>query len=120
MEYIQISIDGILYGSSYSLIALGFSLVFGVMRRINLAYGSSLLLGVAIALWVENQLNISIIFFIPIVLFFILVSRHLFVIFICCLPSCLFCVFFLYKNSFDEEAIHDTEKPRPEASLKPA
>ena len=63
MEYIQISIDGILYGSSYSLIALGFSLVFGVMRRINLAYGSSLLLGVAIALWVENKLNISIIFF---------------------------------------------------------
>ena len=57
MEYIQISIDGLLYGSSYSLIALGFSLVFGVMRRINLAYGSSLLLGVAIALWVENKLN---------------------------------------------------------------
>ena len=70
MEYIQISIDGILYGSSYSLIAIGFSLVFGVMRRINLAYGSSLLLGVAIALWLENELNISIIFFIPIVLFF--------------------------------------------------
>ena len=75
MEYIQISIDGILYGSSYSLIALGFSLVFGVMRRINLAYGSSLLLGVAIALWVENKLNISIIFFIPIVLFFCSLSN---------------------------------------------
>ena len=75
MEYIQISIDGILYGSSYSLIALGFSLVFGVMRRINLAYGSSLLLGVAIALWVENKLNTSIIFFIPIVLFFCSLSN---------------------------------------------
>ena len=75
MEYIQISIDGILYGSSYSLIALGFSLVFGVMRRINLAYGSSLLLGVAIALWAENKLNINIIFFIPIVLFFCSLSN---------------------------------------------
>ena len=70
MEFIQISIDGILYGSSYSLIALGFSLVFGVMRRINLAYGSSLLLGVAIALWFERTFNLSIILFIPLVLIF--------------------------------------------------
>ena len=85
MEYIQISIDGILYGSSYSLIALGFSLVFGVMRRINLAYGSSLLLGVAIALWVENKLNISIIFFTPIVLFFCSLS-NLYVERICFAP----------------------------------
>ena len=32
-------------GSSYSLLAIGFTLIFGVMRRLNLSYGPSIMLG---------------------------------------------------------------------------
>ena len=68
MEFVQVSIDGILYGASYSLIAVGFSLVFGIMRRINLAFGSSLLLGAAIALWIESSFNLGIFGILPIMI----------------------------------------------------
>ena len=32
-------------GSSYALLAIGFTLIFGVMRRLNLSYGPSIMLG---------------------------------------------------------------------------
>ena len=32
-------------GASYSLLAIGFTLIFGVMRRLNLSYGPSIMLG---------------------------------------------------------------------------
>ena len=57
MVLLQTTIDGLLFGSSYALLALGFSLIFGIMRRINLAYGSSLLLGAALAIWLEPMLG---------------------------------------------------------------
>jgi branched-chain amino acid transport system permease protein len=38
MEYIQQGINGLLGGSLYSLLALGFTLVFGVLSMINLAH----------------------------------------------------------------------------------
>ena len=57
MDLLQTTIDGLLFGSSYGLLALGFSLIFGIMRRINLAYGSSLLLGAALAIWLEPILG---------------------------------------------------------------
>ncbi len=45
VDVIQNSIDGILIGSSYALLALGFTLIFGVMRRLNLSYGPSIMVG---------------------------------------------------------------------------
>lgn len=57
MEVVQTTLDGLLVGAAYALIALGFSLIFGVMKRINLAYGSCLLLGGAVAVWLEPYLG---------------------------------------------------------------
>ncbi|MDE0540095.1 MAG: branched-chain amino acid ABC transporter permease [Rhodospirillales bacterium] len=57
MDFLQTSIDGLLFGSAYALLALGFSLIFGIMKRINLAYGSSLLFGGALAVWLEPFLG---------------------------------------------------------------
>ncbi len=57
MDVLQTTIDGLLFGSAYGLLALGFSLIFGIMRRINLAYGSSLLIGAALAVWLEPILG---------------------------------------------------------------
>src|SRR5262249_56312409 len=42
---IQNTIDGVMIGSSYGLLALGFTLIFGVMRRLDLAYGPSIMIG---------------------------------------------------------------------------
>jgi branched-subunit amino acid ABC-type transport system permease component len=46
IDVVQNFLDGIMVGSSYALLGLGFSLIFGVMRRVNLAYGSTILIGV--------------------------------------------------------------------------
>src|SRR5262249_49030157 len=45
IAFLQTLIDGIMIGSAYALLALGFTLIFGVLRRLNLAYGSLLLVG---------------------------------------------------------------------------
>ena len=45
IDFAQNSIDGIMIGSSYGLLALGFTLIFGVMRRLNLSYGPSIMVG---------------------------------------------------------------------------
>ncbi len=46
IDIVQNFLDGIMVGSSYALLGLGFALVFGVLRRVNLAYGSTILIGV--------------------------------------------------------------------------
>ena len=46
IDIVQNFLDGIMVGSTYALLGLGFSLIFGVMRRVNLAYGSTILIGV--------------------------------------------------------------------------
>lgn len=48
---IQALINGFLSGSIYGLIALGLTLIWGVMRIINIAHGSLAILGAYIAYW---------------------------------------------------------------------
>ena len=45
VDFIKNCLDGIMLGSSYALLAIGFTLIFGVMRRLNLSYGPSIMLG---------------------------------------------------------------------------
>src|SRR5215207_5703013 len=45
VDFVQNTIDGVMIGSSYALLALGFTLIFGVMRRLNLSYGPSIMVG---------------------------------------------------------------------------
>jgi branched-chain amino acid transport system permease protein len=47
----QNSFDGIALGSSYALLGLGFTLIFGVLRRANLAYGPAIMFGAYAATW---------------------------------------------------------------------
>ena len=45
IDFVQNTIDGVMVGSSYALLALGFSLMFGVIRRLNLSYGACIMIG---------------------------------------------------------------------------
>jgi branched-chain amino acid transport system permease protein len=45
VDFMQITIDGLTLGATYALIALGFTLIFGTMRRLNLAYGPVIMAG---------------------------------------------------------------------------
>jgi branched-chain amino acid transport system permease protein len=45
VDLIQTTADGILAGCSYGLLAIGFTLIFGVIRRLNLSYGPSIMVG---------------------------------------------------------------------------
>ena len=52
MLYLQVLINGILMGGIYGLMALGLSLIFGVLRIINFAHGNLMVLGMYTAYWV--------------------------------------------------------------------
>lgn len=52
MLALQLVIQGILPGGIYGLIAVGLSLIFGVMGVINFAHGSMMVLGMYVAYWV--------------------------------------------------------------------
>ncbi len=51
IDFLQNCIDGLMVGSGYALLAIGFTLVFGVMKRINLSFGPSIMLGAYIGTW---------------------------------------------------------------------
>ncbi len=51
-DFIQQTISGLALGGVYALIALGYSLVYGVLRLINFAHGDVYMVGAVIAYWV--------------------------------------------------------------------
>ena len=57
----QTTIDGVAAGALYALFALGFTMIFGVIRRANLAYGASVMLGLYVATLAWMTFDISIV-----------------------------------------------------------
>ena len=53
-------VNGVLLGATYALFALGFTLMFGVLRVINLTYGFYFSAGALIALWLTRSLGLGI------------------------------------------------------------
>jgi len=45
-DFLQALVDGVMLGATYSLLGLGFTLIFGVLRRLNLAFGPTILVGI--------------------------------------------------------------------------
>ncbi len=51
LYFIEDTINGILMGSIYGLTALGLTIIFGVLKVINFAHGSLLMVGMYVAYW---------------------------------------------------------------------
>ncbi len=74
MIWLNIIIQGILVGGLYALFAAGLSLIFGVMRLVNIAHGD-LIVAVAFVAWCVVQLTglnplVSLVFVIPLAMLF--------------------------------------------------
>ncbi len=66
MLYTQILVNGLLLGGLYACIAVGFSLVWGVLNVINLLHGSFIVLGAYLAFFAYTLLGIHPYLFVPI------------------------------------------------------
>ena len=57
MDFVSAILDGILLGGLYGLFAAGLSLIFGVMRLVNIAHGDLIILSAYVALVVAGALG---------------------------------------------------------------
>src|SRR3954452_19314026 len=57
-QFLQATVNGLLYGGLLALVAVGFSLVWGVMNIVNLAHGAFVLIGAYIAWKLDSSAGI--------------------------------------------------------------
>jgi branched-chain amino acid transport system permease protein len=57
IDFVQTTVDGAMVGCSYGLLAIGFTLIFGVIRRLNLSYGPSIMVGAYLGTFLYVQLG---------------------------------------------------------------
>src|SRR6478735_8756207 len=59
MAYLQILVNGIVLGALYACLAVGFSLVWGVLNVINMLHGSLIILGGYLTFFAWHSFGIS-------------------------------------------------------------
>src|SRR5262247_1150008 len=59
MQWFNIILQGVLIGGLYAMFAAGLSLIFGVMRLVNIAHGDLIVLAAYIALVVTQELALN-------------------------------------------------------------
>src|SRR5712692_4957525 len=55
-EFLQQVVNGVAWGSLYALIALGYTMVYGVLRLINFAHGDVYMIGAMVAFYAARAL----------------------------------------------------------------
>lgn len=58
-QFLQIIVSGILLGGIYSLISIGLTLIFGIVKVINFAHGEFLMIAMYLAFWSVTLLNMD-------------------------------------------------------------
>jgi branched-chain amino acid transport system permease protein len=76
-QLLQQLADGLLIGLMYSLIAIGLTLIWGVMNIVNFAHGEFLMLGMFTSFWLFTLYGIDPIFSIPICFVFMFIMGML-------------------------------------------
>ena len=81
-DVLQAITDGLLFGATYSLIGIGFTMIFGVMDRINLAYAASAVAGAYCSWAVSTMIPLPAI----LVFFVAMIAAGVlgFLIYVCC------------------------------------
>src|ERR1700694_666785 len=59
MEWVNIILQGVLIGGLYAMFAAGLSLIFGVMRLVNIAHGDLIVLAAYLAVVAMQTLGIG-------------------------------------------------------------
>lgn len=65
IDVLQRTLDGALDGAAYALAGLGLTLTFGVLRRLNLAYGAGAMLAVYLGAWLHQRFGVSLLVIAP-------------------------------------------------------
>src|SRR3989338_11205267 len=58
-EFLQQTINGLAWGSIYALIALGYTMVYGVLRLINFAHGDVYMVGAMVGYYAARTFPIG-------------------------------------------------------------
>src|SRR5512140_3523130 len=58
-EFLQQMVNGIAWGSIYALIALGYTMVYGILRFINFAHGDVFMVGAFLAYYAVMALGFT-------------------------------------------------------------
>ena len=58
MEFLSYLITGISLGSIYAIIALGYTMVYGIAKMLNFAHGDVIMVGAFVVYYACNQANI--------------------------------------------------------------
>jgi len=66
---LQALVSGLLMGGVYSLMAVGLTLIFGVMKVVNFAHGDMMMLGMAVSYWLFTLAGIDPYLSIPVSIF---------------------------------------------------
>jgi branched-chain amino acid transport system permease protein len=59
IDWINVIIQGVLVGGLYAMFAAGLSLIFGIMRLVNIAHGDLIVLAAYLALVVTQTLGLN-------------------------------------------------------------
>jgi branched-chain amino acid transport system permease protein len=62
MDWLQQLVNGLLLGGIYALLALGYTMVYGIIKLINFAHGDIYMLGAFIGYWLINRLQMNFFF----------------------------------------------------------
>ena len=65
-QLLQQIVNGLLIGFMYSLIAIGLTLIWGVMNIVNFAHGEFLMIGMFTSFWLFTMYGLDPLFSIPI------------------------------------------------------
>jgi branched-chain amino acid transport system permease protein len=57
IDFLQSTLDGLALGASYALLGIGFTLIFGVLKRANLSFGPAIMLGCYGATWLSLRVD---------------------------------------------------------------